>query len=381
MYGTCLTQNGNEDSEGDLKDVILLDTGSTIGATIANPDLITNLKATSSPLQMATNAGTKTLNLKGDVIGFGKAWYDPDFMANIFGFAKMAEKHRITYDSNIEDAFLVHTEDGDVLKFERTLEGLYAYRPPKDFLDSVAQTKIKPARKQNFVSTVKENLEGFTKREVDDAMLARKLYHTSGCPTVDNLRMMIRMNQIENCPVTITDVTNATKIWGPDLGALKGKTTRRTPSRVRQDEIDIPPEPKARFDDVILCVDLMYAQGIPILSTIDKTIRFRGVVPMKGKKAKQMYEALDVVLRQYNKAGITIKEIRCDQEFRPLFEHLANDMDIRLNCCTTNEHIPEAERNNRTIGERMLCIHHGFPRSSWYPNRSLQKAPSLEGRL
>jgi hypothetical protein len=38
-----------------------------------------------------------------------------------------------------------------------------------------------------------------------------------------------------------------------------------------------------------------------------------------------------------------------------------NDMDIRLNCCTTNEHIPEAKRNNRTIGERMRCIHHGFP--------------------
>jgi hypothetical protein len=202
MYGTCLTQNGNGDSEEDLKDVILLDTGSTIGATIANPDLITNLKATSSPLQMATNAGTKTLNLKGDVIGFGKAWYDPDFMANIFRFAKMAEQHRITYDSNIEDAFLVHTEDGDVLKFERTSEGLYAYRPPKEFLDSVARTKIKPARKQNFVSTVKENLEGFTKREVDDAMVARKLYHTSGCPTVDNLKMMIWMNQIKNCPVT-----------------------------------------------------------------------------------------------------------------------------------------------------------------------------------
>jgi hypothetical protein len=47
---------------------------------------------------------------------------------------------------------------------------------------------------------------------------------------------------------------------------------RRTPSRVRQDDINIPPELKARFDDVILCVDLMYAQGILILTTIDKTI-------------------------------------------------------------------------------------------------------------
>jgi hypothetical protein len=90
---------------------------------------------------MATNTGTKTLNLKGDVIGFGKAWYDPGFMANIFGFAKMAEQHRITYDSDIEDAFLVHTEDGDTIKFDRTPEGLYAYRPPQEFLDEVAKTK------------------------------------------------------------------------------------------------------------------------------------------------------------------------------------------------------------------------------------------------
>jgi hypothetical protein len=72
--------------------------------------------------------------------------------------------------------------------------------------------------------------------------------------------------------VTIADVTNAKKIWGHDIGALKGKTTCRTPSRVRQEKIDIPPEIKARFNDVILCVDRMYAQGIPILSTIDKTI-------------------------------------------------------------------------------------------------------------
>jgi hypothetical protein len=45
MFGTCLNQNEDEGTDGDLKDVILLDTRSTIGATIANPDLIANLKA------------------------------------------------------------------------------------------------------------------------------------------------------------------------------------------------------------------------------------------------------------------------------------------------------------------------------------------------
>ena len=72
--------------------MIILDTGSTIDATICNPDLITNLKAVADTLQMATNAGTKNLNLRGEVPGLGNAWHDPSFMANIFGFSHLIDK-------------------------------------------------------------------------------------------------------------------------------------------------------------------------------------------------------------------------------------------------------------------------------------------------
>jgi hypothetical protein len=48
-----------------------------------------------------------------------------------------------------------------------------------------------------------------------------------GCPTVENLKNIIRMNAIRNCPVTIRDVEIAEEIFGPDIGALKGKTTQR----------------------------------------------------------------------------------------------------------------------------------------------------------
>jgi hypothetical protein len=42
---------------------------------------------------------------------------DEDAMTNIFGFSDLKKKHRITYDSNKEDAFLVHM-DNKVIKFE-----------------------------------------------------------------------------------------------------------------------------------------------------------------------------------------------------------------------------------------------------------------------
>jgi len=40
---------------------------------------------------MHTNAGARTLNLKAEVPAFGKVYYDPDHIANIFGLAKMVD--------------------------------------------------------------------------------------------------------------------------------------------------------------------------------------------------------------------------------------------------------------------------------------------------
>jgi hypothetical protein len=54
---------------------------------------------------MVTNAGTKKMLYKGEIEGFGEAWYDPDQVANIFGFAKLEDQYRITYDSSVERAF------------------------------------------------------------------------------------------------------------------------------------------------------------------------------------------------------------------------------------------------------------------------------------
>ena len=97
-----------------------------------NHDMVTHIKATKRPIQMNTNAGYKVLELEGQVPGFGKVYYDPDMMTNIFGFAKLAEKQQIVYNSDVEDAFHIYTDD-KIIKFARTGEGLYVYKPPLEF--------------------------------------------------------------------------------------------------------------------------------------------------------------------------------------------------------------------------------------------------------
>jgi hypothetical protein len=112
--------------------------GSTIGATIMNPKMMSNIKSVAKPLTMVTNAGSKKLFKKGDINGFGEAWYDPDQVSNIFGFAKLEDQNRITYDASIEKAFNVYTNDG-IVKFKRNDDGLYVYRPSDDYLEDRRQ--------------------------------------------------------------------------------------------------------------------------------------------------------------------------------------------------------------------------------------------------
>ena len=87
-----------------LGDTIIIDTGSTINATIMNPKFVKNIRKSDSPILMSTNAGTKRLDLDADMGGLGTVKYDPDQKANIFGFSHLSDKYRITCDTEKDDA-------------------------------------------------------------------------------------------------------------------------------------------------------------------------------------------------------------------------------------------------------------------------------------
>ena len=133
---------------------------------------------------------------------------------------------------------------------------------------------------------------------------------------MDNFKSILRMNVIQNCPVTVEDVNIADKIFGPDMSSLKGKSTRRKPKPVRKDFIKIPKELIEKHHDIELCMDTMYVNECGMLTAIDKTIKFRSLVPMDTKNHEEYYRAIDQILRHYNNAGFVITTIHCDGEYR-----------------------------------------------------------------
>ena len=218
-----------------MRESITLDNASTL-SLFCSPDLVEDIASTTSTLELMTNAGSRRSNQQATVPGFGQFWFDPKAIANIFGFADLVKKHWITYDSDKEDAFLVHMPN-KIVKFKSNAEGLYQFQVPQEYRSGLKKHQV-----SHIMDTVEENKSGFSQRQFERAKIERKLYHVVGSPTVEAFKAILKGNVIRNCPVTSEDVYLAQKIFGPAISALKGKTTRQTPKVVVSDEIAIPPE-------------------------------------------------------------------------------------------------------------------------------------------
>jgi hypothetical protein len=85
---------------------------------------------------------------------------------------------------------------------------------------------------------------------------------------------MIWMNLIKNNVVTTDDVHLATEALGPDIGGIKGKTTRSRPTPVQNNMIEIPDELLDVQQDLIVSMDGLTVNSIKFLSTISHDLYY-----------------------------------------------------------------------------------------------------------
>ena len=330
-----------------MKNVILLDSQSTIDY-FCNPALVREIVPSAHTMTLQTNAGESQCTMKATVPDYGEVWYDDRGMANIFSMAKMEDRYRITYDSWEESSLCVHTPKG-VIKFRRSAEGLYYHTPG--------------VKGTINVQTVEENKSFYSDRQFEAAKRARELMQEFGSPSIADMKRIIKMNSLSNCPVTNEDIDIAYRIFGPDVAALKGKTTRQRPTPIVNDVVDIPRELLTSQQNVELCIDTMFINSVPFLATISKHLMYRTCTFLPSKKIADYKTALTKVIRIYKNAGFSIRCIYGDQEFAPVLQYFKDESTppIDYNLATANEHVPEAERNNRTLQERIRATFHSLP--------------------
>src|SRR5210317_193221 len=329
-YEECkcaMSNNGDDQNVSNLKEWFLLDSQSTIDI-FCNLSLLNNIETVKNGITLQTNAGEIYINKMGNLNGYGKVWCDERAITNILCLNNIKKLYRVTYDSASDDTFIFH-KNNSLIKFTCSQNGLYFHDTDNGQI--------------HLLNTVEENMAGFSEHQINRAKKARDLYAMVGYPTVKDFIAMIKNNMLMNCLVTVEDIKNAEKIFGPDIHVLKGKTVRQKPMPVTVDYVKIPAKILTLYHKVVLAIDIFFVNNLAFFISVARNLKFGTTEYITYRTKSVLLESIANLVGAYNKRSFKINTILADPEFEPLRDELRNRWNISLNCCSKGENVPEIE--------------------------------------
>jgi len=326
---------------------ILCDSESTIDV-FRNKSLLANIRKTSKPIRLKGIEGqTIEIEEEGDLLGYGPVYYHQQVTANVLSLYNMARRFQsIVYNNKTRDAFLLTHDDGTIMEFVPSASGLYYY----DFNISVTRHKDKSLQNTMMVETVEKLRRNYTARELKQMDDAQRLYVIMGRPSKADFLQMIKKGLLLENPVQMEDFINAERVYGKDLGVLKGKTVRIKPTRVTISTEDAVKEKL----NIILAIDVMYFSGMSFLVTVSRKIGFITMSFLRDRKKKTIFDAMKQVIGVYKGKGHSVGMMNFTEQNQPIhtiledneFKAIKDDMTemgIEVNVTAKEEHVPEIE--------------------------------------
>jgi hypothetical protein len=151
---------------------------------------------------------------------------------------------------------------------------------------------------------------------------------------------VIQSSQIKDCSVTLQYIDVARKIWGNNIAALKGKTTRSKSILVARDYVKVPMELMKIHNEVFLTTDILFVNNIPFFLTLSHKICFTSFNHLADRTVPHIFKAFKEMYQYYLQRGFHIKTVHADGEFaplKPLIESMPGGPMVNLE--SANEHV------------------------------------------
>lgn len=243
-----------------------------------------------------TNTVSITTNKICRVKGLDQpVWFHPEYITNVLSYRILKDKYKITCDTSVEDSFNVHRPGKDNLKFISHSSGLYVLQRSND------RSNV------SLVTTVEENFNNYSSREIKDSKAVRKIIEVMGFPSVMDMEKDIDNGILMNFPVTKRDIWNSIKIYGPHVGGLKGKSVRERPVRVKCEVMGIPEVIKVYHRELTLSIDLLYINKIVFFANISHNIAFTTVECLKDRSNVEISISDVNVIKLYHSRGFKLR--------------------------------------------------------------------------
>ena len=332
-----------------MRDTVLyLDTGAST-SIIRNMSLCENVRTANVQVRISgiTGAGSRT-NLVGDLAELGEVYILPSALANCLSYGALEEMFKI-YTLEDQQGFIVKVNEHLSYWFKKTNKRLYAC----DLNDSRCIIK---GEKLLMMETSEDRELEFSKRQVDDAKVARQWAMDMGFPSAAAL-MKLAKGFMKNAPVTAHDIYNSYKIYGPHPAEVRGKFRQVNPRLVAPEYV-----PKPVITDLIMYADIMLIASESYLITITKPLGLLMVTHMADRGTPFIAKALNSILKQYVARQFTIISILCDREggLYKLKDDLA-DAGIVLDSAGAGSHVGMIEIQIKLLKEMFRSVLSALP--------------------
>jgi len=115
-----------------------------------------------------------------------------------------------------------------------------------------------------------------------------------------------------------------------------------------------------RYRVITLSADIMMINKIRFFMSISRNVRFGTSEMIENMRETTLLSCFKNILGVYRQRGFRVRHALMDGQFEPLRGDLAA-MGVELNTASNDEHVPEIERYNRTVKERVRGIYNTLP--------------------